>query len=269
MAVLIVAWALIEPRLLLVDRKVVSSPDVPPAFDGARIVYLADIHAGPLYSRKRVRALVSKVNAEKPDLVVLGGDYVGGYSGAASFVYPELGALSATDGVIAVMGNHDIWEGREQAVRGFEAAGITLLVNDNVRVRRESGWIRVAAVDDQYGGEPRLEPAAADIGREEFCVFVSHSPDFFATALPKTRGAFDLALGAHTHGGQVTFFGLWAPWMPTAYGQRYRGGWITEQGIPVLVTRGIGTVRAPVRFFAPPQYHVIELRRGPTGVQRL
>jgi len=263
------AWGLIEPRLLLVDRTVVSSPDIPPEFEGARIVFVADIHGGPYFSRERLRSLVARINAEKPDLVILGGDYVGESAGGASFVYPELARLHATDGTVAVIGNHDIREGRDIATAGLEEAGVTLLDNDNVRVARGSGWIRIAGVDDAWEGQPQLEPAAADIATDEFTIFVTHTPDYLATALPQTRGAFDLALAAHTHGGQVTALGLWAPLMPTRYGQRYRSGWIAEQGIPVLVTRGVGTVHLPVRFFAPPEFHVIRLHRGPASVRQL
>jgi len=290
--VLIVAWALIEPRLLLVDRAVVTSPDVPREFDGARIVFLADIHAGPHYGPERVRDLVARINAEKPDLVVVGGDFVSSGDTYASFVYAELARLRAPEGVVAVVGNHDIWEGRGAAHEGLEAAGIRLLDNDNVRIRRGSGWIRIAGTDDERGGRPDIDAAARDIGRDEFAVLLTHTPDVFATALPRTRDAFDLALAGHTHGGQVTAFGLWAPWIPSRYGQRYRGGWMTESGVPILVTRGVGSVRGPfslfggtgmpegtmkrlqalnvpVRFFAPPQYHVIELRRGEAGVRGL
>jgi predicted MPP superfamily phosphohydrolase len=95
---------------------------------------------------------------------------------------------------------------------------------------------------------------------------VSHAPDYLATALPAAKGTFDLALSGHTHGGQVTLFGLWAPILPSRYGQRYSRGWLTEEGVPVLVTRGVATVGPPLRFFARPQLHVIELKRGPAGV---
>ena len=86
--------------------------------------------------------------------------------------------------------------------------------------------------------------------------------------LPDSPGMFDVALAAHTHGGQVTLFGLWAPLVPSLYGNRYRTGWHDIAGTPTLVTNGVGTVGLPLRFFAPPQIHVIILRHADTASVR-
>lgn len=69
----------------------------------------------------------------------------------------------------------------------------------------------------------------------------------------------DLVFAGHTHGGQVTFFGLWAPLVPSQYGQKYRTGLISVGDIRVIVTNGIGTITPPVRFFARPQIIVAVL----------
>jgi hypothetical protein len=65
----------------------------------------------------------------------------------------------------------------------------------------------------------------------------------------------------HTHGGQVTFFGLWAPYLPSDYGQKYLKGIVETNGITVLISNGIGTSALPIRFFARPQYDVIVLEK--------
>ncbi len=264
---LMLAWALTEPYLLSVERSVVTSPDLPVAFDGTRVVFAADIHAGRFYSQRRVRSLVKRINAENPDLVILGGDYVGGHSNGAAAFYPEIDSLRARDGVVAVLGNHDYWEGRADAIAGLDAAGITVLDNSSICIRRGKVSITIAGVADQLTGDPDVSAAASGIAPEEFAVLISHVPDYLDAALPASKGLFDLALSGHTHGGQVTVFGLWAPILPSRFGQRYRGGWLSEEGVPVLVTRGVATVGTPLRFFARPQLHVIELRRGPAGVQ--
>ena len=93
-------------------------------------------------------------------------------------------------------------------------------------------------------------------------ILLTHNPDVLARGLPKTPDAWDLALGGHMHAGQITFFGLWAPIVPSLYGQRYRTGWVRENGAWILTTNGVGEVTAPVRFFAPPEVNLITLRRG-------
>jgi len=264
---LFVCWTLIEARTIKVSRSVLTSPNVPEAFDGSTLVFAADIHAGPYLGRARMRALVDRINALEPDAVILGGDYVGGRAGGVKAFYSEVGELRAPLGVFAVLGNHDYWEGVSNAYQGMADANIRLLVNENATVTRNGQSIRIAGVDDAWIGNADLEAAAADIGEDEFAVFVSHTPDYFPEALPRSGTTFDLALAGHTHGGQLTIFGTLAPLVPSVYGQRYKGGWLEESGVPVLVTRGAGNVTVPMRFFAQPEIHVIELRRGPRSVQ--
>ena len=58
-------------------------------------------------------------------------------------------------------------------------------------------------------------------------------------------------------------FGLWAPMVNSRFGNRYRTGWSRIADTPMLVSNGIGMVIIPARFGAPPQIHVVTLRRGP------
>jgi predicted MPP superfamily phosphohydrolase len=263
---LAVGWSFVEPRLVGVSRAIVSSPDVPAEFDGVTIAYLSDIHAGPYLGGAAADALVDKTMELRPDLIILGGDNVGGRANGVDIIYPRLRRLRAPLGVLAVMGNHDVWEGQRTARSRLESAGILLLENDAGRVRNGGGWIRVAGVEDLMTQRPSVSEAMTDIGTGEFAVIVSHHPDVFATQLAKHASAVDLALAGHTHAGQLTAFGLWAPFVPSAYGQRYRAGWLAENGVPILVSRGIGCVTLPVRFFAPPEIVFIQLRKGPKGV---
>ena len=266
--VLVPVWMLLEPHTLFVVNNTVSSPDVPAAFDGTRIVFLADIHAGPNFSAARVKRVIDRVMSLKPDLIVLGGDYVGGGTDGASLFYPQAGRLKAPLGVFAVLGNHDAWEGTAEARVGLAADHIRLLDNTSTVVARGAASIRLAGVEDWGTGNPDVAEAGAGVTARDFAVLVSHNPDTLAQQLPESPGLFDLAFAAHTHGGQVTLFGLTAPLVPSLYGNRYRTGWHDIAGTPTLVTDGIGTVGLPLRFFAPPQIHVITLRRAPAASVR-
>lgn len=257
------AWALIEPFTLSVERGTVSNHAVPASFDGARIVFVSDVHSGPFFGPARTARLIDQVNALKPDLVILGGDYVGGHRRGAEIFYPQAARFDAPLGTIAVLGNHESWEGTEKARAGLASAGITLLENDHVLVKQGGSDIFVVGVEDLQTGHPDAERAAKGIVPGDFGILVSHNPDVFADSLPQAGRTFDLALAGHVHGGQVTLFGERAVWVPSAYGERYRQGWREESGLPVLVSRGVGTVHLPLRFFAGPQIHVVELRRGP------
>ncbi len=87
-------------------------------------------------------------------------------------------------------------------------------------------------------------------------VLASHEPDFAEELQP---GAVDLVLSGHTHGGQMTFFGLWAPFVGSEYGQKYRTGMVVNGVTTVIVSNGVGTIFPPLRFFARPQIVVITL----------
>jgi hypothetical protein len=92
----------------------------------------------------------------------------------------------------------------------------------------------------------------------DFVILVSHTPDF-AENLKTDK--IDLMLSGHTHGGEVTFFGLWAPYIPSDYGQKYRTGIIKTDKTTVLVSNGIGNTFLPIRFFARPQINIIDLEK--------
>jgi hypothetical protein len=259
------AWQ--EARVESLDHRTIADPSIPPSFNGLRIVFFADVHAGPQFGRLRVRRLVEKVNEYRPDLVLLGGDYVGGWRFGARAFYSEIGCLSATHGVFAVLGNHDVWEGVDDARRGMAEAGITLLENETVRIEAPDGAIVLAGLEDLWTGLPDPTALAEQVGPDEFGVLVTHNPDVLAWALSEAPDAWDLALAGHTHGGQILGAHQLLPRKSTAHGRRYLGGWTEEHGTDVLVTHGIGTVTVPLRFGRPPQLHVIDLKRAKSACE--
>lgn len=261
MAAVFFAVAASEARRLRVDRRDITSPNLPEAFDGLRVVFVADIHSGPNFSQKRIARLFESINRLHPDVLILGGDYVGGRAGGAEAFYSQVQTLEATLGRYAVLGNHDVWEGADEARKGLREAGVTLLENDTVRVERQGQSITIGGVEDLYTGEPDAVELSKGLDPSRFAILVSHNPDVFSGQMEEVSDIWDLGLSGHTHGGQVNFLGLIGG--PTRYiHKRFRSGWTSESGVPVLVTNGVGTVTLPLRFFAEPEVHVITLRRS-------
>ncbi len=228
---------------------------------------LTDIHRGAFFSQDRVRKLVERVNALEPDLVVLGGDYVYANTDYEASCFAELAHLQAPLGRFAVLGNHDYGEYRPSdrsggsegsgsdiagdltpAIEAVQSAGITLLDNRAVWVEKAGGRIRVGGVGDYQEDTPDLAPTVEGTSAGDFVLLVSHNPDY-AEELP--IGAVDLVLSGHTHGGQVTFFGLWAPSLPSEYGQKYRTGLVVTEATTVIVSNGIGTILPADPFLRP------------------
>jgi predicted MPP superfamily phosphohydrolase len=254
--VLLLAYAFFEPYLLKESVTHVRDADIPEGFTGKKIVFISDIHHGPFFSRQRVAGLVKRANGLGADIILLGGDYV--HRGPQYIIpcFEELSRLSAPLGVYGVLGNHDHWEGAALTRQKMKEAGITLIDNRAVWVESGGGRIRVGGVGDYWEDVPDIRSALEGTSEEDFVMLVSHNPDVAAAF--DARGV-DLLLAGHTHGGQVTLFGLWAPLVPSNYGQRFRGGTIKTGSTTVLVSSGVGTVTPPVRFFARPEIHLIVL----------
>jgi len=254
------AWTLVEPRIVTVAEYEITSPDVQAALDGTQIVFLTDIHHGTYLSRDRVRSLVDRVNGMHPDLVVLGGDYIHGGADRIEPCFAELARLRAPLGVYGVLGNHDHWASTRLSEESMADAGIEQLDNRGVWIERGGGRIRLGGVGDLWEDEQRIEATTGGTSPDDFVLLLTHNPDYVEELTP---GAVDMALAGHTHGGQVTLFGLWAPTLPSKLGQKYRSGLVETGPVPVIVSNGIGSITPPLRFGAPPQIVLVTLRRSP------
>lgn len=251
---LLVGYIFIEPYWVETKEITIESDQIPPNFDGKKIVFLCDIHAGPYYSKERVDNLVGQVNALNPDLVLLGGDYVSGENTYINSTIDSLSNLHAPLGVYAVLGNTDPQYFSWQALKN--STTIIDIGNLGDWVGTSEGRIRIGglgAENDRQSPEVAIGNAQAS----DFVILLKHEPDYF-TEVDKSR--VDLVLSGHTHGGQVTFFGIWAPILPSN-GKKYVSGVFKEDNSTLIVSNGIGTTGIPMRFFARPQIIVINLKR--------
>lgn len=233
------------------------SPRLPSEFEGLRIVYLSDIHYGTFFREDRLRALVERVNALQPDLILLGGDYAEDSQTAVEFWQLHPG-FKAGLCVAGVMGNHDrtlpesnlLW-----LTDAMEADGVCPLVNDALLLEKAGKTLALCGIDDFYNGHPDMEKAARKCENADFTIFLPHTPDALADL---EKPFYQLALCGHTHGGQVTLFGR-ALLSSSSYGSRYLSGWYHEKGADFLVSNGVGVSALPVRLGARAQFHLITL----------
>jgi len=233
----------------------VETPDAGAELDGYRIALVTDVHYGNRFSSARLDALVETVNALGADCVILGGDHTLGYAQIAPFA-EAAGRIRARDGVFAVVGNHDFFNGRSATIRTLRAAGIVVL--DETVVETPRG-VFFAGTNDLRDVFPTMGPFLEILPpRDRFTVLVTHNPDLAAEI---DLSPFDLVLSGHTHGGQITVLG-YAPRIPSEYGQRFRSGWVDVGGTPVIVSNGIGYSGSVLRFRvgAPSEIILITVR---------
>jgi len=259
----LLGYSLAETYRLEFKEVAFADPDVPPGFDGVRVAFITDIHRGPYFSQDRVRKLVERVNALKPDMIILGGDYVYGDTAYMASCFSELRELKAPFGRYAVLGNHDYGDYQGPTIDIVRKSGISLLYDEGVWLDKDGDRIRIGGVSDLQLDLPRIGPVTNGTEESDFVLLVSHNPDFAEQLEP---GAVDVMLSGHTHGGQVTFFGLWAPYLPSDYGQKYRTGRVEMGATTVFISNGVGTSTfLPVRFFARPQVLMFTLERTATA----
>ncbi|GMW01375.1 MAG: hypothetical protein AMXMBFR84_25120 [Candidatus Hydrogenedentota bacterium] len=262
-----------EPNQLRVRRYTIGIRDLPLAMDGMRLLQISDTHCGPMMSMSFLHHVIDQANRISADAVLLTGDYV---HRTPMAVEPGIGlfnALRSRCGAVAVLGNHDHWEGKEACVAMFKQVGIPLI--DNRRVYLSANGFQseympdsicVAGVGDLWCDDVLMSEALAGVPLEMPRILLSHNPDVAETMDAQHR--VDLMISGHTHGGQVRLPLLGTPIVPSRYGSKYAGGLCRGPRCRVLVSRGVGIAVLPVRFRVPPEIGLITLQKEQDSGQR-
>ncbi|MCU0653125.1 MAG: metallophosphoesterase [Candidatus Pacebacteria bacterium] len=233
-------------------KTTVRRNDLPAAFAGKKIAFVSDLHCGEGFPFERMGEVVDLINSQNPDILLLGGDY----GNDMKRCLDKIAMVKASMGKFGILGNHDIENGKERVIQAMIKAGITPLVNENRRIAIGSEAIAVAGTDETWYGIP--DGAKAMEGVTEFTIYLTHDPAY----LEKYKNdRAKLLLAGHTHGGQMTLFGLSFASFVHGYPYKYEKGIFEEPDRTVIVTNGIGTGIVPLRFFARPQINVIALER--------
>lgn len=249
-----------------------SSPDLPAAFDGYRILQLSDIHSGSWKGNaEALQRAVALCNAQHPDLAVFTGDLVNSRADEMKEFMSVFSKLHAEDGVFSVLGNHDYgtyvrWNSEAERLANIdtlvvreEQMGWKTLMNDHRIIRR--GKDSIALIGVENSGRPPF-PDRGDLPRAQqgtegmFKVLLSHDPTHWRrSVLPDTD--IQLMLAGHTHDMQVNLFGF--SFSRFIYSE-YKGLYL-QDGRGLYVNIGLGYVLFPMRLGAWPEITVITLRK--------
>lgn len=259
-----VLYGYFEARNIALREFTFVHKDIPESFNGSKVIFISDIHCDEYFTPEKVAQLVKRINDLKPDIILIGGDNVRKDSIYVTPFFAEIGKLKSKYGVYTVLGNHDHWEGADLIQNGLKNCGFHICDNQAYWIKEGMDSIRIGGVGDFWEDNQILENTVDEISDNDFCILLSHNPDYMEK-LDSER--VDLMLSGHTHAGQITLFGLWAPIMPSSMhpeylqtGQKYRYGWIQKSKTRLYVTSGIGMGGFPFRFFARPEIVEITLR---------
>lgn len=254
-----VAWwsRFVSPFQTRLTHVIMPLPRRHARLDGLTIAFVSDTHIGPHFKVNDLRTTIDTLRKARPDILVLGGDYV---SESPRFIASSVGALedmaaTARLGTWAIYGNHDVANTRERVAAALTDAGIPVLENQSAEVATDKGSIWLAGIDDAILGHPDLTATFKGIPADDPVIALWHEPDLASDVAP-----FDpiFMLSGHTHGGQVRL-PVVGPLAPPRLGKRYVLGRYDVDGMPLYVSSGIGMYRPPVRFNCPPEVVLITL----------
>ncbi|MBA3439103.1 MAG: metallophosphoesterase [Pyrinomonadaceae bacterium] len=250
---------LVEPYAYELTETIIHIHGLPPGFEGFRIAQVSDVHHGRLVSLEEVQRVVQLTRGAQADLIVLTGDYT---TSRRHYIEPcaeVLGELQAPDGVWAVLGNHDHRTDPELTTRSLTQAHINVLNNQNTLLRRGSDVLQLAGIDDWSYNRTDWKSAFDGLDPQHPIVLLSHQPCVFD--MPQTEKVA-LVLAGHTHGGQVCLPIVGAP-VRFMNEFHYVRGLYRRGQTQLYVSRGTGVIGLPIRFGAPPEISVLQLRRTP------
>lgn len=223
-----------------------------------RIAFASDFHAGPTTHPRKLDAAVDAIADAKPDVLLLGGDFVFLSSRHVDQVASRLATIEPPLGKFAVLGNHDLWADNGAIVRALERAKVRVLVNESARLAAPFEHVAVCGVDDPWTGSREGARAFDGTSSSDVRILLAHAPEALLTI---GDAHFALALCGHTHGGHIALPGGIPIVVPGRLGRRYaHGRFDLPRGGTLIVSRGVGATESPVRWNADPDVIVVEMR---------
>ena len=222
-----------------------------PALAGLRIGLVSDLHHSLHVPASLVRDAVDRLLDQRCDLIAIGGDLVTWRDRRFTGPVAELlAALEAPLGVFAVLGNHDDETAMPAALK---ARGIEVLKDARTRVSVRGEVLHLTGLRYWTRSFRQVPSLAARPGDGSISILLAHDPRMLA---PASAAGYHAVLSGHTHGGQVVLPGVGA-----LAARRFPvvAGAAAQNGTSIFVTRGVGTVFAPVRLNCPPEVAVLTL----------
>ncbi len=234
---------LVEPGWLTVENVSLKLKGLPKLFSGLRVAQISDIHMGGWMNRERFQQIADRILAEKPDILLMTGDFLLGYEFTeAAWQYLKdladvLLPLAKSIPSYAVLGNHDHWMNPEAVRQMLISSGVTDLTNTVFTLTREGESLHLCGVDDIWKGDVRLSDVIAQLSDHSAAILLAHEPDFADTSAATEK--FDLQLSGHSHGGQVVIPFYGPPMLPYL-GSKYPSGLYQVGNMFQYTNRGVG-----------------------------
>jgi predicted MPP superfamily phosphohydrolase len=256
--------------------KTLHFTNLPPSFNGLKIVQISDVHIGSFNNRYHIldRA-IEKINSLQPDYIFITGDLVNNYAWELHGWTTVFNKLKAKKGKYSILGNHDYgdysqWNSAEEKKENLEGIkqfykkiDFKLLLNEAAIITdKNNEQIAIIGVENwgkspfkQYGN---LQKALKKVQTIPFKILLSHNPTHWTEEVV-TKTTISLTLSGHTHGMQAAFQYKNYQWSPIKVKYKHWAG-LYKQGEQYLyVNRGLGWLGFPGRLGMRPEITLVEI----------
>ncbi len=266
-------WMYTSAALVHVCPAEVYLPDLPAQFDGTTLLYISDVNVRSDADARASVHLMEKLEALRPDVLLLGGDYsagtmldtlngsaAGGSEGAKQFLR-ALVNFQAPLGKFAVLGEAD---DAASLANDLSFAGIRLLEDGAAAVERDGARIGIVGLRASDADSTPYAQIARNFRAKDCILVLAHNPTAYTrirTSEAQGGGAWaDLVLSGHTLGGQIKLFGRTLRSFTEEESRRI-AGWYYGDDLPALVSQGLGCRSVKLRLGTRSEVWFITLRR--------
>jgi predicted MPP superfamily phosphohydrolase len=262
-----------------VRRQTLLLKNLPPAFDGLRILQISDIHSGSFFNKTAVKGGVEMILREKANVVFFTGDLVNNEAGEMKEYFDIFKKIKAPLGVFSTLGNHDYgdyysWNSAEDKRRNLatlinihKEMGWDILIDEHRFLGREGENLAIIGIQNWGAGKRwpkygKLDKAYQGTAQAPVKLLLSHDPSHWDAQVRPEFGDIDVMFSGHTHGFQFGIEAAGIKWSPVQYMYKQWGGLYKEGSQQLYVNRGFGYLGFPGRVGMPPEITVFELKKA-------
>ena len=264
----VLIYGMITAKITHVDMVNLYSKDVPPEFEGFRILFISDLDIKDRNDAEDFLDLLKTMDNYHPDMLALGGDYVlfnskGDMTETRKYLFNSLASKYYPNGVYLVRGDGDLYAPIENDM----PEALCYLNEDGRYIKKGDAKIAICGFDSCAPSYSDYGELTGKIKKDDFAIALTHSPIVISGLLSsggKDNGAWcDLMLAGHTHGGQIKI-GDHTIRALTPEEKRYKTG-DSENGAQIIISDGLGLDKFPMRIGTRSQVHLITLHTYMSG----